>query len=131
MDQFAVRLEEVEFSQSGSLHPLHGLEHLIADRPVKASHHKKNHFDISIRVPVMYAKDLIANFSLDREFLGQFAAKRGFQSFPLVHLASRKLPLHSVSVRMMTLADQDKVAIYYDAGCDEDGFLLRHKGKVF
>jgi hypothetical protein len=79
----------------------------------------------------MYAKDLLANFSLDREFLGQFATKRGFQSFPLVHLASRKLPLHSVSVRMMTLADQDKVGIYYDAGCDEDGFLLRHKGKVF
>jgi hypothetical protein len=31
---------------------------------------------------------------------------------------------------MMTLADQDKVAIYYDAGGDEDGFLLSHKGTV-
>jgi hypothetical protein len=29
---------------------------------------------------------------------------------------------------MMTLADQDTVAIYYDARSDEDGFLLRHKG---
>jgi hypothetical protein len=32
---------------------------------------------------------------------------------------------------MMTLADQDAVAIYYDAGGNEDGFLLGHKRKVF
>jgi hypothetical protein len=32
---------------------------------------------------------------------------------------------------VMTLADQDEVAIYYDAGADEDGFLFSHKGTVF
>jgi hypothetical protein len=32
---------------------------------------------------------------------------------------------------MMTLANQDAVAIYYDAGGNEDGFPLRHKGTVF
>jgi hypothetical protein len=32
---------------------------------------------------------------------------------------------------MMTLADQDKVAICYDAGGDEDGFLFSHRGTIF
>jgi hypothetical protein len=31
----------------------------------------------------------------------------------------------------MTLANQDALAIYYDAGGNEDGFLLRHKETVF
>jgi hypothetical protein len=32
---------------------------------------------------------------------------------------------------MMTLADQNALALYYDAGGDKDGFLLRHKATVF
>ena len=131
MDQFAVCLKKVEFSKFGSPHPLDGLEHLVADCPTKASDRKENYFDIPVRVPVTYAKDLFAYFRLDHEFLGELAAKGGFQLFTLFDLASGKLPLHSVSVRMMALADQDTVAIYYDAGGDEDGFLLSHRGKVF
>jgi hypothetical protein len=126
MDQFAVCLKKVEFSKFGSPHPLDGLEHLIADRPTKAPDRKENHFDIPVRVLVMYAKDLLTYFGLDHEFLRELAAKGGFQLFTLFDLASGKLPLHSVSVRMMTLADQDTVAICYDAGGDEDGFLLSH-----
>ena len=131
MHQFAVRLKEVEISELGSPHPLDGLEHLIADRPTKASDREENHFDIPIRVPVTYAKDLLPYFGLDHQFLSELATQRGFQVFTVFHLASGKFPLHSVSVRMMTLADQDKVAIYYDAGGDEDGFLFSHKGTLF
>jgi len=131
MHQFAVRLKEVEFGEFGSPHPLDGLEHLIADRPTKAWDREENHFDIPIRVPVTYAKDLLPYFGLDHQFLSELAAQRGFQVFTVFHLASGKFPLHSVSVRMMTLADQDKVAICYDAGGDEDGFLFSHKGTIF
>jgi hypothetical protein len=88
-------------------------------------------FDAPIRGPLTYAKDLRPYFRLDHQFLSQLAAQRGFQVFTVFHLASGKFPLHSISVRMMTLADQDKVAIYYDAGADEDGFLFSHKGTVF
>jgi len=131
MHQFAVRLKEVEISELGSPHPLDGLEHLIADRPTKASDREENHFDIPIRVPVTYAKDLLPYFGRDHQFLSELAAQGGFQVLTVFHLASGKFPLHSVSVGMMTLADQDKVAIYYDAGGDEDGFLFSHKGTVF
>ena len=125
--QFAVGLEEVELPELGSRHPLDVLKYPIADCATKASDREENHFHIPIRVSVVYAKDLLPYFGLDHQFLSQLAAQGGFQVFTLSHLASRKFPLHSVSVRMMTLADQDEVALYYDAGGDEDGFLFGHK----
>ena len=79
----------------------------------------------------MQAKDLFVDLRLDRKLLCQLAAKRGFQFFALFNLTSRKLPLHSVRVGMMALADQHPAALYYDAGGDKDGFLLLHEAGVF
>ena len=72
------------------------------------------------------SEDLLADFGLDGEFLGELTAQGTFQVFSVAHFAPRELPLQAVGIGAVALANQDSVTVHDDAGGNQDGCRVGH-----
>jgi len=121
LDEFAVGFQKVIFGELQPRRPGHGFENLIGDFSSIGGNRKEHDLDEPIRVAVAQAENFLAHLGIDPELFGELAPKTVLDVFSVPHFTAGEFPLQAVSVRAVTLADENLVSLDEDSSSHEDG----------
>jgi hypothetical protein len=124
-------LKKIESEKFVARRPFNRLENAVGGLSPVGLDPKENHFHVAVRIAVTQSIDFLAHLGFNPQLFLKLSPERSPELFPVPNFAAGKLPLKSVGVGAVPLANQDFLPTEEDSCGYQNGFSLTHRKMSF